>query len=296
MEDYLIRSLAFNGEIRAYAARTTNTIAEAQQRHGTWPTATAALGRAMTAGVMMGYMMKNGKKVTIKIEGGGPIGAIVVDATPEGGVRGYVSNPQVHFDLNTQGKLDVRQAVGTEGALTVVKDLGLKDPFTGQVPIVSGELGDDFTYYFATSEQVPSAVGVGVLVNPDNTVLASGGFVVQLMPGASEKTIAFLEKQITEMTPVSKLIQQGKTPEELLGIVLGEENVQVLDKQPVAFQCQCSRERLESAIISLGVDEISNMIEEDGQANAECHFCNEHYFFSREDLIEMKQQTLDSTL
>lgn len=168
MKDYLVKSLAFNGQVRAYAVKTTETVSEAQRRHYTWPTASAALGRAMTAGVMLGSMLKGEEKLTIKVEGGGPIGIILVDANSKGEVRGYVTNPQTHFDLNSQGKLDVARAVGTNGTLTIVKDLGLREHFTGQVPIVSGELGDDFTYYLVSSEQVPSSVGVGVLVNPDN--------------------------------------------------------------------------------------------------------------------------------
>ena len=196
MEDYLVKAFAFDGQVRAYAVRVQKLVGEAQRRHYTWPTASAALGRAMTAGVMMGAMLKGEEKLTIKIEGDGPIGVILVDSNAKGEVRGYVTNPQIHFDLNEHGKLDVRRAVGTEGTLTVVKDIGLRDFFTGQVPIVSGELGEDFTYYFATSEQVPSSVGVGVLVNPDNTILAAGGFIIQLMPGTEDETITKIEKQL----------------------------------------------------------------------------------------------------
>lgn len=175
--DYLVKALAYDGKVRAYAARTTDMVNEGQRRHGTWPTASAALGRTMTASLMLGAMLKGEDKLTVKVEGGGPIGAIVADANAKGEVRAYVSNPQVHFDLNEQGKLDVRRAVGTSGTLSVVKDLGLREFFTGQVEIVSGELGDDFTYYLVSSEQVPSSVGVGVLVNPDNTILAAGALL-----------------------------------------------------------------------------------------------------------------------
>lgn len=203
MRDYLVKALAFDGQVRAYAAHTTATINEAQKKHYTWPTASAAMGRAMTAGAMMGAMLKGEEKITIKIEGGGPIGAILVDANARGEVRGYVAHPQTHFDLNEQGKLDVRRAVGTDGMITVVKDLGLREHFSGQTPIVSGELGEDFTYYFVVSEQVPSSVGVGVLVNPDNSILAAGGFIIQIMPGAQEEVIATIEEKISNMTPVS---------------------------------------------------------------------------------------------
>jgi molecular chaperone Hsp33 len=289
MSDYLVKALAYDGQVRAYAVRTTETVGEAQRRHQTWPTASAALGRAMTAGVMMGAMLKGDSKLTVKIEGGGPIGTILVDSNAKGEVRGYVTNPHVHFDLNQYGKLDVARAVGTNGTLTVVKDLGLRDFFTGQVPIVSGELGEDFTYYFVSSEQTPSSVGVGVLVNPDNTILAAGGFILQLMPGTEEKTIDEIEQRLKSIPPVSKMIEKGLTPEEVLEEVLGKGNVKVLETLPVAFVCRCSRERIADAIISLGPKEIQAIIEEEGHAEASCHFCNETYHFTKEDLEELKR-------
>lgn len=288
--DYLVKALAFDGQVRAYAAKTTDTVGEAQRRHQTWPTASAALGRSMTAGVLMGSMLKGESKMTIKVEGGGPIGVIVVDSNAKGEVRGYVTNPQTHFDLNAKGKLDVARAVGTSGTLSVVKDLGMKEHFTGSVELVSGELGEDFTYYLVSSEQVPSSVGVGVLVNPDNTILAAGGFIIQLMPGTDESTIAEIEKRLGSVEPISKLIQKGFTPEEILFEVLGKDHVKILDQHPVAFHCPCSRERISNAIISLGADEIQSMIEEDGKAEAECHFCNERYHFSKEELTELKEE------
>ncbi|WP_050613589.1 Hsp33 family molecular chaperone HslO [Bacillus testis] len=289
MKDYLVKALGYNGQVRAYAASTTETVGEAQRRHYTWPTASAALGRAMTAGVMMGAMLKGEDTLTIKIEGGGPIGTILVDSNAKGEVRGFVTNPQTHFDLNEHGKLDVRRAVGTEGMLTVVKDIGLRDYFTGQTPIVSGELGDDFTYYLVTSEQVPSSVGVGVLVNPDNTILAAGGFILQLMPGAEEETISAIEERLKTIRPISALIKDGLTPENILEELLGKGNVQILEKMPVGFVCQCSKERFENALISLGKDEIRNIIEEDGQAEANCHFCNAKYHFTKEELEQLEK-------
>jgi molecular chaperone Hsp33 len=289
MSDYLVKALAYNGQVRAYAVRTTETVSEAQRRHQTWPTASAALGRAMTAGVMMGAMLKGDSKLTIKVEGGGPIGTILVDSNAKGEVRGYVTNPHVHFDLNQYGKLDVARAVGTNGTLTVVKDLGLRDFFTGQVPIVSGELGEDFTYYFASSEQTPSSVGVGVLVNPDNTILAAGGFILQLMPGTEEKTIDEIEQRLKSIPPVSKMIEKGLTPEEILEELLGKGNVNILETLPVSFVCRCSRERIADAIISLGPEEIQEIIEEEGRAEASCHFCNETYHFTKEELEELKR-------
>lgn len=291
MKDYLIKALGYEGQVRAYAVSTTDTVGEAQRRHYTWPTASAALGRAMTAGVMMGGMLKGEEKLTIKIEGGGPIGSILVDSNAKGEVRGYVTHPQTHFDLNEQGKLDVRRAVGTDGLLTVVKDIGLRDYFSGQVPLVSGELGEDFTYYFVTSEQVPSSVGVGVLVNPDNSILAAGGFIIQLMPGTSEDTISKIEKRLSTITPVSKMIQSGMTPEEILTEILGEGNVNILEKMDVQFSCQCSRERIATALISLGQAEIRDIIETEGQAEAHCHFCNQTYQFSKEELEELEEET-----
>lgn len=290
MSDYLVKALAFEGQVRAYGIRTTDTVGEAQKRHQTWPTASAALGRAMTASVMLGAMLKGENKLTVKIDGGGPIGAILVDSNAKGQVRGYVTNPQTHFDLNQHGKLDVARAVGTNGTLSVVKDLGLREHFSGQTELISGELGEDFTYYLVSSEQVPSAVGVGVLVNPDNTILAAGGFIIQLLPGTSEETITVIEEKINNMTPVSKLIEKGLTPEELLTEILGEGNVKFLETMPIEFKCTCSKERFEQAIISLGEKDITEIIEEDGQAETHCHFCNAKYLFSREELEAMREQ------
>ncbi len=284
MKDYLVKALAYDGTIRAYAVRSTETVGEVQNRHAMWPTATAALGRAMTAAVMMGAMAKGEDKLTFKIEGKGPIGSMIIDANAHGEVRGYVTNPQTHFDLNAQGKLDVRRAVGTDGMLTVVKDLGLRDFFTGQAPIVSGEIAEDFTHYFVVSEQVPSAVGLGVLVNPDNSVKAAGGFIIQVMPGATDETISQLEERIATVEPISKLIDRGLMPEEILGEVLGADNVDILDRKDVSFNCTCSKERFGSAIIGLGEKQIQEMIEEDGKAEAHCHFCLETYVYPKEEL------------
>jgi molecular chaperone Hsp33 len=284
MNDYLVKALACDGQVRAYAVRTTDTVAEAQRRHQTWRTASAALGRSMTAGVIMGAMLKGEEKLTIKIEGDGPLGYILVDSNAKGDVRGYVHNPQVDFEANEHGKLDVKRAVGTSGSLSVVKDIGLRDYFTGQVPLVSGELGEDFTYYFVTSEQVPSSVGVGVLVNPDDTILAAGGFILQLMPGTEDETITKIEESLKTIPPISKLIEAGLTPEEILERLFGKEDINILAKMPVQFECTCSKERFGDAIISLGKEEIADMIETDGMAEAHCHFCNEKYIYSREEL------------
>ena len=284
MEDYLVRALGFEGKVRAFAVNTTATVSEAQRRHNTWPVASAALGRSLSAAVMMGAMLKGEDKITVKIEGNGPIGPIIIDSNAKGEVRGYVSNPHVHFDLNAQGKLDVRAGVGSEGSLTVVKDLGMRDMFSGQTPIVSGEIAEDFTYYFAVSEQVPSSVGLGVLVNPDNTIKAAGGFILQLLPGCDDETITEIEKHLSTIEPVSKMIEKGYSPEQILEAVLGEGKVQTLSTLPIKFQCQCSKERFGAAIIGLGVSEIQQMIDEDGKAEAQCHFCLEKYEFNQAEL------------
>ncbi|MCG3413190.1 Hsp33 family molecular chaperone HslO [Staphylococcus massiliensis] len=283
-QDYIVKALAYDGKIRTYSALTTNSVQEAQQRHYTWPTASAALGRTMTATLMMGAMLKGEQKLTVTVEGGGPIGRIIADANAKGDVRGYVDHPQTHFPLNDQGKLDVRRAVGTDGSLRVVKDVGMKDYFTGSSPIISGELGEDFTYYHAKSEQVPSSVGLGVLVNPDNSIKASGGFIIQVMPGADDETITKLEKAITNMTPVSKLIDEGVSAEELLYHILGEEEVDILETIDASFTCNCGHDKFLNAIKGLGEAEIKQMIEDDHGAEAECHFCRSKFQYSEAEL------------
>lgn len=290
MSDYLVKGIGFNGKVRAYAIKTTAMVGEAVKRHETWPTASAALGRAMTASTMMAAMLKGEEKLTVKIDGGGPIGPIIVDSNARGETRGYVGNPKVDFELNAQGKLDVARAVGKDGLLAVVKDLGMRDHFTGSVPLISGELGEDFTYYFASSEQTPASVGVGVLVNPDGSILASGGFIIQLMPGADDETITFIEKRLSTLPPVSKLIEAGMPPEELLYALLGDDNVKILDKMNVLFKCTCSKERISKALISLGSTEITEIIETEGIAETECHFCNEKYIFTKDELEALREE------
>ncbi|OEH56607.1 molecular chaperone Hsp33 [Oceanobacillus sp. E9] len=289
MNDYLIKATANNGKIRAYAVQSTNTVEEARRRQDTFATASAALGRTITITSMMGAMLKGDDSITTKVMGNGPLGAIVADVDADGHVRGYVKNPHVDFELNEKGKLDVARAVGTEGNISVIKDLGLKDFFTGETPIVSGEISEDFTYYYATSEQIPSAVGAGVLVNPDHTILAAGGFIVQVMPGAEEEVINELEDQIQALPAISSLIREGKTPEEILTQLFGEKQLNIHEKMPIEFRCKCSKDRLAQAIVGLGNDEIQAMIEEDHGAEATCHFCNEKYHFTEEELENLKQ-------
>lgn len=284
MKDYLIKATLYDGLVRAYAAKTTNMVEETRRRQDTWATATAALGRTLTITSLMSSMLKGEDSLTVKIEADGPLQAIVADGNPKGEVRGYVMNPQVDFPLNNNGKLDVKRAVGTEGNLSVVKDLGLKDYFTGQVPIVSGEISEDFTYYFAASEQIPSAVGAGVLINPDHTVLAAGGFIIQLMPGATDEFIDELEKEIKAFPAISSLIEKGYNPEQVLQKLFVRDDIKIHEKQAISFHCQCSKERMMNAIKGLGTEEIEAMIEEDGGAEATCHFCNEVYYVTEEEL------------
>ena len=288
MKDYMIRATAYEGAVRAFAIRSTDTVNENCSRLDTWPTASAALGRTVTISAMMGWMLKNEDKLTVKLEGDGPIGAVIADSNANGEVRGYVMNPHVDFESNEQGKLDVKRAVGTNGSLSVVKDLGLKNNFTGQVPIISGEVSEDFTYYFVNSEQIPSAVGAGVLVDTDYSILAAGGFIIQVMPGASEEIISKLEKRVGEIPAISTMIQEGKSPEDILGIFFEGEDCKINEQSDVRFQCHCSKERVENSIRGLGDEEIDEMIEEDGGAEATCHFCNERYYLTVEELAALK--------
>ncbi|HLQ72166.1 MAG TPA: Hsp33 family molecular chaperone HslO [Bacillota bacterium] len=289
MKDYLVKATAYKGSVRAYAIISSEIVKEAQRRHDSWATASAALGRTLTITVMMGAMLKGDDKITAKVEGNGPIGAIIADADANGNVRGYVTNPHVDFPLNDKGKLDVARAVGTNGNLSIVKDVGLKENFTGQVPIVSGEISEDFTYYYANSEQIPSAVGAGVIVNPDHSILASGGFIVQVMPDADEETITRIEDQLQSFPAISTLVHEGKTPEQIIESIFADEKVNILESIPVSFQCRCSKDRVARAITGLGADEIDKMITEDHGAEAKCHFCNETYTFNEDELTALKQ-------
>ncbi|RJG20917.1 Hsp33 family molecular chaperone HslO [Paenibacillus thiaminolyticus] len=288
MQDMLIRGTGLGGKVRIFAVRTTGLVNELQRRHGAYPTATAALGRTVTAAAMMGAMLKGDEKLTVQVKGDGPIGQIVADANAHGEVRGYVTHPQVHLASNTQGKLDVAGAVGRSGFIHVIKDLGLKEPYRGSSPIISGELAEDFTYYFATSEQTPSAVGLGVLVDVDNSVLHAGGFIVQLLPGLTEEQINQIEYSLSVLPPVTALLDQGMELDELVTWIISDANV--MERMPIRFQCQCSRERVERTLISVGKGELTAMIEEDGRAEVVCHFCNEKYSFGREELEQLRDQ------
>ncbi|MEL7565401.1 MAG: Hsp33 family molecular chaperone HslO [Dehalobacterium sp.] len=287
MYDYCIRATAADGRIRCWVASTTNLCEEARRRHDTYPTASAALGRLLTAGVMMGLNLKGEDTLTLRIMGDGPLGAVVVVANAQGEVRGYVQNPHTHLPSKSPGKLDVGGAVGKDGFLYVIKDLGLKEPYTGSVPLVSGEIGEDVTRYFAESEQTPSAVSLGVLVDTDNTVKAAGGYMVQLMPGVTEEEIGALEKNIGKVPPVSQMIDQGMTPEEIGEQVLKGLGFQVLEKHPVAFKCKCSRERVSYVLKGIGKDELTAILQDQGYAELNCHFCGEKYKFGEDELKTM---------
>lgn len=287
MNDYIIRATAANDQIRAFAAVTTEMVETAREHHNTSPVATAALGRLLTAGAMMGSMMKGEKDVlTLQIKAGGPLQGITVTADSQGNVKGYVGNPDVCIPANSKWKLDVAGAVGP-GFLTVIKDMGLKEPYSGQVMLQTCEIAEDLTYYFATSEQVPSAVGLGVLMNKNNTVRQAGGFIVQLMPFAEEEVISRLEQNVQKINSVTNLLEEGHTPESLLEKVLEGFDVQINEKMDTRFRCNCSKERVAKALISIGRKELNEMIQEGKPIEMNCHFCNTNYNFTVEELKEI---------
>ena len=287
MNEYIIRATAANDQIRAFAAVTTQMVETAREHHNTSPVATAALGRLLTAGAMMGSMMKGEKDVlTLQIKAGGPLQGLTVTADSQGNVKGYVGHPDVCIPANSKGKLDVAGAVGP-GFLTVIKDMGLKEPYSGQVMLQTCEIAEDLTYYFATSEQVPSAVGLGVLMNKNNTVRQAGGFIVQLMPFAEEEVISRLEQNVQKISSVTNLLEEGHTPESLLEKVLEGFDMQINEKTDTRFHCNCSKERVEKALISIGRKELNEMIQEGKPIEMNCHFCNTNYNFTVEELKEI---------
>lgn len=287
MSDYIVRAMAADNQIRAFAANTRDMVETARQHHNTSPVATAALGRLLTGSAMMGVMMKGEKDIlTLQIHAGGPLQGITVTADSQGRVKGYVGNPDVCIPANSKGKLDVAGAVGV-GFMNVIKDMGLKEPYAGQVALQTSEIAEDLTYYFATSEQVPSAVGLGVLMNKDNTVRQAGGFIVQLMPFAEEKTIARLEENVQKINSVTNLLEEGHTPESLLEKVLEGFDVEISDRVPTEFYCNCSKSRVEKALISIGRKELNELIQEGREVELNCHFCNTNYVFSVEELKEI---------
>ena len=290
-KDYIVRATAADQQLRVFACTTGNLVEEARKIHDLSPVATAALGRLLTAGSMMGCMMKGDKDVlTLQIECGGPIGGITVTADSAANVKGYVKNPQVMLPPNSKGKLDVSGAVGP-GFLNVIRDIGLKEPYNGQTHLVSGEIAEDLTYYFATSEQVPSSVGLGVLMNKDNTVRQAGGFIIQLMPFCDEKVIEKLEQRLAEVNSVTAFLDEGLTPEQILEKLLGDMDLVINDTVPTQFYCNCSRERVSKALIAVGRKELNEMIQEAKPVELKCHFCNSAYEFSTEDLKELLRKS-----
>lgn len=284
MGDYIVRATAANSQIRAFAITSRDTVEAARRAHETSPVATAALGRLLSAGAMMGAMMKGEKDLlTLQIHASGPLNGLTVTADSQGRVKGYVGNPSVILPPNDKGKLDVGSAVGI-GFLNVIKDMGLKEPYLGQTELKTGEIGDDLTYYFAASEQVPSTVGLGVLMNRDNTVRQAGGWIIQLMPFAEESVISALEENLKEITSVTALLDEGMSPEDLLQRLLGNLGVEFNDTLPVEFYCNCDKARVEKALISIGKQEIKQMIADGKPVELNCHFCNTNYVFTIEEL------------
>ncbi len=274
MKDYLIRATAANGQVRAFGVTSRELTETAKNAHDTSPVATAALGRLMSAAVMMGADLKGENDLlTLRMEGDGPMGGLLATADSHGNVKGYAFHPEVLLPPNAKGKLDVGGALGA-GMLSVVKDIGLKEPYVGQTNLVSGEIAEDLTYYYATSEQIPCSIALGVLMNKDNTVRQAGGFMIQLLPGASDELIDRLEERLGELPSITALLDAGKTPEEILSGLLGDFDLEILEKKPVQFHCDCSRERVERAIVSIGKKEIREMIEEGKPIEAGCQFCN----------------------
>ncbi len=290
MADYIVRATAAQGQIRAFAITSRGIVEYARKRHNTSPVATAALGRLLSAGAMMGVMMKGEKDLlTLQIKGTGPIGGITVTADSRARVKGYVHHPDVMLGANEKGKLDVAGAVG-EGMLSVIKDLGMKEPYVGQTELQTSEIAEDLTYYFATSEQIPSAVGLGVLMEKNNTVKQAGGFIIQLMPFVEDRIVTCLEERLAQVTSVTALLDKGMTPEAVLEEILGELELEINDRIPAEFACDCSKERVARAIVSIGSKDIREMIKEGKPVEANCHFCSKNYVFSIEDLKKLLQQ------
>lgn len=290
MSDYLVRATAADAQIRAFACTTRELVEFARQAHNTSPVVTAALGRLLSAGAMMGSMLKGEKDLmTLQIKGDGPVGGIKVTADAKANVKGYADVPDVILPANSVGKLDVSGAIGP-GTLRVIKDMGLKEPYVGQTELQTGEIAEDLTYYFATSEQVPSAVGLGVLMEKNNTVKQAGGFIVQLMPFAEEAVISKLEQNLANISSVTSMLDAGNSPEQMLQILLDGLDMQITDTMPTAFVCNCSKERVEKALISIGKAQLQEMIDDGEEIEVNCDFCNTHYRLSVEELEELYQQ------
>ena len=288
--DYIVRATAANQQIRAFAITSKDMVETARLHHNTSPVATAALGRLLTGGAMMGVMMKGEKDMlTLMMKGDGPVNGVTVTADSHGNVKGYVGNPNVLIPANYAGKLDVGAAIGY-GTLTVIKDMGLKEPYSSQVPLGTSEVAEDLTYYFAASEQVPSAVGLGVLMSKDNTVKQAGGFIVQMMPFAQDEVIDKLEKRINSISSVTDMLEKGMTPEDILTEVMGDMGVEFTDKMDTAFKCNCSKERIVKALSGLSKKELDEIINDGKEIEVRCDFCNTSYKFSVEELKTLRKQ------
>ena len=291
MSDYIVRATAANSQIRAFAAVTTDMVETARKNHNTSPVATAALGRLLTAGAMMGSMMKNDTDMlTLQIKCEGPIQGLTVTADAKGNVKGYVENPNVMLPPSPKGKLDVAAALDL-GVLSVIKDMGLKEPYVGQTILTTSEIAEDLTYYFATSEQVPSSVGLGVLMEKDNTVKQAGGFIVQVMPFVEDAVVDKLEANIAKIDSVTSMLDRGDTPERILETVLAGMDVEYTDTMPTGFYCNCSKERVEKALISIGKKDIQEMIDDGKDIEMHCHFCNTSYQFGVDELKEILKKS-----
>ena len=289
-KDYMVRATAMDGEIRAFAVTSKDTVETARQIHDTYPTATAALGRLLSAGLMMGADMKDDDDlITVKIDCQGPIKGLLATAERNGHVKGYVSNPAVDLPPNDKGKLDVGGALDL-GVLSVIKDIGLKEPYIGQTILITGEIAEDITYYYATSEQIPSSVALGVLMNKDNTVRQAGGFMIQLMPGAGDETAEALEKKIGEIDGITSMLDKGMSPEDILTYILGDFGLRINERTDCSYRCDCSRERVLRALLSIGKKDLEEMIEENKDVEMECHFCGRKYTFTPEELKELVKE------
>ena len=288
MNDYMIRATAAEGQIRAFAATTRDMVEKAKNAHNTSPVATAALGRLMTAAAMMGADLKGEKELlTLRIEGSGPLGGLLVTANGHGDVKGYAFNPDVMLPPNAQGKLDVGGSLDL-GVLSVIKDIGLKEPYVGQTQLVTGEIAEDLTYYFATSEQIPSAVGLGVLVDKDQSVKQAGGFIIQLMPFTPDEVVDRLEKKITEIDSVTQMLDRGLTPEQILEEILGDFGLEITDTTETRFHCDCSKERVSRALSTLSKKDLDSIIADGESIEVKCQFCNKAYEFTVDELKEMR--------
>lgn len=285
-EDYIVRATAANHQLRIFAATTRNLVEEARKIHNTSPVATAALGRLLTAGSMMGSMMKGENDIlTLQIQCDGPIGGLTVTADSRAGVKGYVRQPMVILPANKKGKLDVAGALGA-GFLNVIRDIGMKEPYNGQTRLISGEIAEDLTYYYAISEQVPSSVGLGVLLDKENYVRRAGGFIIQVMPFAEEQVIAATEQTLQNIHSVTDLLEQGMTPEDMVQCLMAGMEVEILERIPTRYACNCSKERVSKAVASIGRQELEKMIAEGETIEVNCDFCGSHYYFTVEELEE----------